>query len=47
MPLDQKEYDRVLATARAQLDEETWQKARQEGQAMTVEQTIAIALEDS
>jgi predicted ATPase len=38
------EMDRDVAAARAQLDEETWQKAWQQGQAMTPEQAIGYAL---
>ena len=40
------EMDRDVAAARAQLDEETWQKAWQEGQDMTPEQAVDYALED-
>ena len=43
---DQIEHDRVVANARAQLDEATWETAWAEGRAMTLEQAIAYALED-
>ena len=36
-------FDRDLATARAQLDEEIWQNAYQEGQALTIDEAIELA----
>jgi hypothetical protein len=42
-----QEFDRAAATARGQLDETTWQAAWAEGRAMTLEQAIAYALEES
>jgi predicted ATPase/DNA-binding SARP family transcriptional activator len=45
-PVDQPDYERILALARAQLDEAAFATAWAEGQAMTVEQAIAYALED-
>ncbi|HEV2130081.1 MAG TPA: tetratricopeptide repeat protein, partial [Longimicrobiaceae bacterium] len=41
-----KEYDRTLATARAQLDEATGEQAYQEGYSMTLEEAITYALEE-
>jgi hypothetical protein len=40
-------FERDLATARAQLDEEDWRKAWQEGKGMSMEQAIAYAMEES
>jgi tetratricopeptide (TPR) repeat protein len=42
----QTEMDRDATAARAQLGEESWRKAWQEGQAMSLEQAIAYALEE-
>jgi hypothetical protein len=42
-----KEYNHVLAAVRAQLDEATLNAAWAEGQAMTQEQAIAFALEET
>jgi non-specific serine/threonine protein kinase len=42
---DRDLYDRDLAAARAQLDEQVWQHAWAEGQAMSLEQAISYALE--
>lgn len=44
-PSDRADYDRNVAVARAQLDEATWLAAWAKGQAMTLEQAIAYALE--
>ncbi|CAN5473843.1 BTAD domain-containing putative transcriptional regulator [soil metagenome] len=44
-PFDRDWYDRYLAAARAQLDEQVWQHAWAEGQAMSLEQAISYALE--
>ncbi len=44
-PVHQRELDRDLAAARAQLDETAWAAAWAEGQAMTLEQALAYALE--
>ena len=41
---DRSIFDRGLASARAQLDEETWQKAWQEGRTMSMEEAIEYAL---
>ena len=46
-PADRAEYDRDVAAARAQLDEATFAAAWAEGRAMTMEQAMAYALEDS
>jgi predicted ATPase/class 3 adenylate cyclase len=46
-PADRAEYERDVAAARAQLDEATFAAARAEGRAMTIEQAVAYALEDS
>ncbi len=46
-PVDQAEYDRYVAAARAQLDDHAWAAAWAEGQAMTLERAIAYALEDT
>jgi len=43
-PVERGEYERDLATARAQLDEATFAAAWAEGQAMTVDEAIADAL---
>jgi tetratricopeptide (TPR) repeat protein len=40
------EMERDVAAARAQLDEETWQKAWQEGHAMSMDEATAYALEE-
>jgi len=40
-------HARHIATVRAQLDEATWQAAWAEGRAMTLEQAIAYALEET
>jgi len=42
---NQLDYDRILAAMRAQLDDATFDVAWAEGQAMTQEQAIALALE--
>jgi predicted ATPase/DNA-binding SARP family transcriptional activator len=39
-------YDRDLAVARAQLDEPAWQSAWAEGQAMSLDDAIALALQE-
>ena len=44
-PAHQRELDRDLAAARAQLDDTTWEAAWAEGQAMSLEQAVAYALE--
>jgi DNA-binding NarL/FixJ family response regulator len=44
--VDQIEYDRDLAEAKAQLDEGAWQSAWAEGYAMSLEQAIAYAQDD-
>jgi tetratricopeptide (TPR) repeat protein len=43
-PVERANYERDIAAARAQLDEDAWIVAWAEGQAMTVEQAIAEAL---
>ncbi len=43
-PVEQRDYDRILAAARAQLDEAAWEAAWAEGQAMSMEQAIGYAL---
>lgn len=45
-PADEAEYERYLALARQQLDEDTFNTAWNEGRAMNLEQAIAYALED-
>ncbi len=40
-----EEYERALTDGRGQLDEATWEAAWAEGQAMSLEQAIAYALE--
>jgi predicted ATPase/DNA-binding XRE family transcriptional regulator len=42
---DRSSYDQQLAAARASLDEQTWEEAWTEGQAMTTEEAVAYALE--
>jgi predicted ATPase/transcriptional regulator with XRE-family HTH domain len=44
---DQKEFDHYVAAVRAQLDEAEFTKAWAEGHALTMEQAIAYALENS
>lgn len=46
-PLDQAEYERYLMMVRAQLDEETFNRAWATGQAMSLEEAIALALQDT
>ncbi|MCA1552996.1 MAG: tetratricopeptide repeat protein [Chloroflexi bacterium] len=46
-PADAKEHERNVAIARAQLDEATFNAAWAEGHALTLEQAMALALEDS
>ena len=46
-PVEQADVDRDFAVIRSQLDEATIEAARAKGQAMTVEQAIAYALEGS
>ena len=41
------DYERDVGIARAQLDDATWQAAWAEGRAMTLEQAIAYALEET
>ncbi len=45
-PAERAEYERTLARARAGLDEATWQRAWDEGRALTTEQAVAYALEE-
>jgi hypothetical protein len=45
-PADRAQYDADLAAARSQVDEQTWEVAWAEGQAMTMEQAITYALEE-
>lgn len=45
-PPDEIEYNRIIAMVRAQLDDTTFNAAWVEGQAMTLEQTIELALND-
>jgi non-specific serine/threonine protein kinase len=40
---DQRDYDLIVAMTKAQLDEETWQKAWDEGRYMKFEQAVACA----
>ena len=44
-PGDRAAYERDVAAIRARLDEATWRRACAEGQAMTLEQAVAYALE--
>ncbi|HUP27147.1 MAG TPA: tetratricopeptide repeat protein, partial [Chloroflexia bacterium] len=46
-PADRIEYDRNMAAAQGQLDEQSWQQAWLEGQAMSLEEAIATAFEES
>ena len=46
-PTDQAAYDQRVAAVRAALGEEEFARAWAEGQAMTLEQAIASALEDA
>ena len=43
---DRIPYEHAMASARKQLDEETFARARAEGQAMSMEQAIAYALQE-
>jgi predicted ATPase/class 3 adenylate cyclase len=45
--VDRAEYRRTVAMVRAQLDEATWQATWEEGHAMSMEQAIAYALEET
>ena len=45
-PIEQAEYDRNLAVARAQLDEATFAVAWAEGRMFSLEQAVAYALDD-
>jgi tetratricopeptide (TPR) repeat protein len=44
---ERMEYDRIVEAARAQLDEATFQAAWAKGQAMTLEQAVVYALEET
>ncbi|MFL5732415.1 MAG: tetratricopeptide repeat protein, partial [Chloroflexia bacterium] len=44
-PAERADYERNIASARAQLDEQTWQKAWQEGHTMSLEAAIQYALQ--
>jgi predicted ATPase/DNA-binding CsgD family transcriptional regulator len=46
-PTDQPEIDRIIADVRAQLDETAFQAARAEGWRLTLEQAVAIALDEN
>jgi hypothetical protein len=43
-PAERVEYERTVARARAGLDEATWQRAWDEGRALTLEQAVEAAL---
>jgi tetratricopeptide (TPR) repeat protein len=45
--VERQAYERIVESTRAQLDEQTWQKAWEEGRAMSVEQAVEYALADS
>jgi len=45
-PAERADFDRDLATARAQIDEPAWQSAWAEGEAMSLEEAIGYALEE-
>ncbi len=44
---EQADYERILASTRAQLDEATWETAWQEGRAMKMEQAIEYAVRET
>lgn len=44
-PVNRAEYERNLAIARAQLDQETWEQAWAEGRVLTLEEAVAYGLE--
>jgi predicted ATPase len=46
-PSDQKEIDHYMTVVRGQLDDATFAKAKTEGRAMTLEQAVAFALEET
>ncbi len=46
-PFEQERYQQAIVTTRAQLDEATFNAAWAEGRALSLEQAIALALEDS
>jgi tetratricopeptide (TPR) repeat protein len=46
-PLERADYDQAIAAARAGLDEEAFAAAFAEGQAMTVQQAVAYALQEN
>ncbi len=45
-PADRADYDRIVATVRAQLGEEAFAAAWEAGRAMTLDDAIAEALRD-
>ena len=46
-PAERAEHDRAVATARAELGEEAFAAAWEEGKKMTMEQAVEYALEES
>ena len=46
-PADKIEIDRYQDDVRAQLDERTFEKARAEGRAMSLEDAVALALDEN
>jgi hypothetical protein len=44
-PVDKPEFDRIIAEVRAQLDPATFEAAREEGRAMSLEQAVDLALD--
>jgi hypothetical protein len=46
-PVARADYERDVAIARTELDEVTWNPAWAEGQAMTLEQAVAYALQEA
>jgi tetratricopeptide (TPR) repeat protein len=44
--IERPDYDRILASLRAQLDESTFESAWAEGAALTLEQAVELALSD-
>ncbi len=46
-PADKIEIDRYLDDVRTQLDERTFEKARAEGRAMSLEDAVALAIDEN
>jgi hypothetical protein len=47
LPLERRLYEPSLAAIRSRADEALWRRSWEEGRAMTMEETLAYALEDT